>query len=229
MVAGKFPTVRNLLPNSSATFRKLDALAWLIPNSASIHDRKLPCPRSSLVWIRSRPISMMSCAVRDMRSRMRSASERRHGRGVDEDRSTVITTTGSTKTSETAFSMSFKTLALCLACAGAAWMIATVTKTVSSFPRTGHVTTTSATLTLMLMQCKGDESKTEDNFCKGYIAASFDQLSLMKQICHDKVLQMRDVYSIGRDYLYKHAEPSDRQPGYLLAAAFREAYPCQER
>jgi hypothetical protein len=57
---------------------KRAAVSSLILNSRSIHGRKLPCPTRSLTAINSRPISTMSCAVRVIRWRMRSAVSQRN-------------------------------------------------------------------------------------------------------------------------------------------------------
>lgn len=72
------------------------------------------------------------------------------------------------------------------------------------------------------------ESKTQlgANFCTGYIVATFDRMSITREVCPGSGVTTEQKVAVGRRFVETHPELWDRHPSYVLDLAFKAAFAC---
>ena len=92
-------------------------------------------------------------------------------------------------------------------------------------PQVRGVYASAVDTTELATSCRGT-GLADENFCNGYILASFDALSMTRQICGRPGVTTAMTTSIARKYLDEHPSSWDKSPAYLVKVAFQAAFPC---
>lgn len=79
----------------------------------------------------------------------------------------------------------------------------------------------------LVQACNRPRQELAMDFCTGYILGVYDALSLSREMCpRESSAATLQAVAIARKYLNDHPELWDRAPPYLLATAFKQAFPC---
>jgi len=89
------------------------------------------------------------------------------------------------------------------------------------------VTVSTANTSQLSEICTTDHGPDEADFCTGYILATYDQLALNGKICPPRGATTRQASVIGRKFIADHPERWAEHPSFVLASAFKAAFPCR--
>lgn len=88
------------------------------------------------------------------------------------------------------------------------------------------VTVSTVTTSMLATLCQRSRAALDADFCTGYIAGTFDQLSANRVICPGVGVTTEQFLAVGRRYIETHPEIWDRHPSTVLETAFRAAFAC---
>lgn len=86
---------------------------------------------------------------------------------------------------------------------------------------------TSVTTTQLAEACaKSQADPTVQDFCTGYITATFDALSVNGLICSRSGVTTTQIIAIGRRQIADNPQLWDRQPSWVISQAFKKEFRC---
>lgn len=108
--------------------------------------------------------------------------------------------------------------------------VAVIGATLAAYPAAaGQIALSSITSYEVARSCERSTELLEEDFCSGYIVATFDALALTHQVCGSGDSLTAQIVAIGKKYLKEHPEEWDKAPPWVLRKAFQQTFPCNPK